>query len=127
MIKHYIKGYPCKLGSGDTIVLGRIIGESGNGTWGSVNGEKAFSLPLFSTPQGIKIKTGVFHLYDLEDKDWKKLTNLEKEESNPYGGKLSAEEIEVGNEIAKIPNPELVIVFDKTGQETLSEFEIYLN
>lgn len=102
MIKHYIKGYPCKITNGTDVLLGRITGEDESGQWGDIGNTKMFSIPLFTTPHGSTLKTGLFHLEDLEDVDWEKLENFEKTtEKDFYGGKLTIKEIKTANKLAK--------------------------
>lgn len=91
-ITNYYKGYPCRLGE----VLGRIIGESESGSWGEIGGIQMYSTPLFATPGGTIIKTGLAYLSDLRQEDFEKLSGFEEyvtEISNFYGGKLTKEEV----------------------------------
>jgi len=102
MIKDYVKGYPCKIVMDFSILLGRIIEEDKDGQWGEINGRKMFSIPRFSTPHGSVLKIGVLHLVDLEEGDWEKLKNFEQSVTKDfYKNKLTAEEIEVADKLAK--------------------------
>lgn len=87
-INDYYVGMPCMLG--DTV--GRIIGESDEGSWGRINGIDMFSMPLFATPHGTVIKTGIFYLSPITNDGNDKLSfyeNLAKEEGiELYAGKL---------------------------------------
>jgi len=87
-IKKYEKGLPCMLGE----VVGRIIGESEEGSWGEINGEKMFSIPYFSSPHGTVVETGVFYLSEITDDGMKILEGYEKElidgDKELYSGRL---------------------------------------
>jgi len=86
-ITKYEKGYPCMLGE----VVGRIVGESGEGSWGYTNGIKMYSIPLFATPHGNVIKTGVLYLGEITEEGMKKLEEYEvdaKEKGKWYADKL---------------------------------------
>ena len=88
MLKDYYKGMPCTL---QDELLGRIIGEHEDASWKQINGKKMYSLPLFSTPHGTVIKTGLFRLFDINEDQMKKLVELEKsvlDKENLYGGYL---------------------------------------
>ena len=74
-IEEYYKGLPCMLGE----VVGKIVGESDEGSWGEINGVKMFSLPLFATPHGTIIKTGVMGLSKITDEGRQKLSEYEKQ------------------------------------------------
>jgi hypothetical protein len=94
MLKDYYKGLPCMLGE----TVGRIVGESDKGSWGKINGVEMFSMPLFSTPHGTIIKTGIMHLSNITDEGLKKLSEYEKkaienENIEFYGGYLNINDI----------------------------------
>jgi hypothetical protein len=93
-ISKYEKGYPCKMGN----VIGRLVGESGEGTWAEINGMPCYSVPLFSTPHGTVIKTGLLRLKDLTEEDAKLLEEYEREviedRQEVYGGLLQIEFLE---------------------------------
>lgn len=75
MISKYEVGHLCKLES----VLGRIVGESEDGSWGFVNNMRVFSIPLFGTPHGSVLKTGIVHLSDLTFEEEIRLRALEED------------------------------------------------
>lgn len=87
-IKKYERGYPCMLGE----VVGRIVGESDEGSWGQINGLPFYSVPLFSSPHGTIVKTGVLHLTEITEEGMKKLIGFEEDVKSKgeqlYGGKL---------------------------------------
>lgn len=89
MIKEYKKGLPCMMGE----VVGRIVGESEEGSWGEINGIEFFSMPLFSTPHGTIIKTGVMYLSEITDEGIDKLLKHEEDVKvsgdELYGGRLN--------------------------------------
>ena len=74
-IKKYEIGMACMLGK----VVGRIVEESNEGSWGNINGQKMFSIILFSTPHGSILKTGILHLSEITKSGLKKLKMYEKE------------------------------------------------
>lgn len=74
-IDNYYKGMPCMLGE----LVGRIVDESKEGSWGEINGAKRFSIPLFATPHGTIIKTGVMKLSKITDEGLLKLSEYEKQ------------------------------------------------
>lgn len=74
-IKKYSTGLSCMLGE----AVGKIVGESEEGSWGKINGENFFSIPLFCTPHGTVIKTGVFYLSEITKEGLKRLEQYEKE------------------------------------------------
>lgn len=74
-IKNYYKGMPCMLGE----VVGKLVGESNEGSWGIINGVDMFSIPLFSTPHGTVIKTGVLKLSDITEDGMNRIIELEKQ------------------------------------------------
>lgn len=74
-IKEYRHGLPCMLGE----VVGKIVGESDDGSWGEVNGVKMYSIVLFATPHGSVIKTGVRKLSEITEEGLKKLEGYEDE------------------------------------------------
>ena len=88
-IKNYTRGYACMLGE----VIGRIVGESEDGSWGNINGVDMYSIPLFATPHGTVIKTGVLYLSEItpEAKEqliaWEK--ELDEEGKEMYANKLT--------------------------------------
>ena len=88
-IEEYYKGLPCMLGE----AVGKIIGESDEGSWGEINGVKMFSIPLFATPYGTVIKTGVMKLSKITDEGLSKLAEYEKQVVDNgdelYGGHLA--------------------------------------
>ena len=88
-IEEYYKGLPCMLG--DTV--GRIVGESNEGSWGQIKEVTMFSIPLFATPHGTVIKTGVLKLSKITDEGTAKLSEIEKqvldEGRELYGGLLA--------------------------------------
>jgi hypothetical protein len=75
MISKYEIGHPCKLGT----VLGRLIGESGLGSWGFINGIEAYSVPKFATPHGSVLTTGIAHLQDLTAEELTQLRVYEED------------------------------------------------
>ena len=75
MINNYYKGKPCDLNG----VFGKIVGESEAGSWGEINGEKMWSIPLFCTPHGTVIKTGVAYLDEITPSGLQQLEELEKQ------------------------------------------------
>ena len=87
-IKKYEKGLPCMLGD----VVGRIVGESEKGSWGNINDEGMFSIPLFSTPHGTIIEVGVLYLSEITDEGMEKLLEYEEDvkskDDELYAGKL---------------------------------------
>jgi hypothetical protein len=89
MITQYKKGYPCRFGG----VVGRLLGESGEGSW-SPDG-KFYSIPLFGTPHGTVIKTGIEHLDDMDEEGVNLLLHLEDraltESKSFYAGYLDAQ------------------------------------
>ncbi len=89
LIQKYEKGYPCML---DNSIVGRIVGEHESGTWGEIDGRKYFSIPLFATPHGTIIQTGLFTLSDITNEGVERLEKYEKECKDKnielYGGKL---------------------------------------
>jgi hypothetical protein len=107
-IDEYYNGLPCMLGE----VVGKIVGESGEGSWGQINGSEMYSIPLFATPHGTIIKTGVAKLSKITDEGLAKLLEHEQEVmisgKQLYDGKITAfkkctvkRTIKVGE---KIPN-----------------------
>jgi hypothetical protein len=95
MISKYENGYPVLIQSNILIegVVGRIVGQSEeDGSWGEINGIRAFSISLIATPHGSIIKSGLFHLSDLDDAGMEKLLGYEKELKDAgkelYAGKL---------------------------------------
>jgi hypothetical protein len=88
-IEEYYNGLPCMLGE----VVGKIVGESDEGSWGEINGVKMFSIPLFATPHGTIIKTGVMKLSKITDEGLQKLLEYEKQVIDNgdelYGGRLT--------------------------------------
>ncbi len=88
-IKKYELGYPCMWGE----VIGRIVGESPDGSWGQFNGEKMFSIPFFATPHGSLTKLGIAHLREITEDGLIKLKELEedaiKNKFNLYAGKFN--------------------------------------
>lgn len=74
-IDNYYHGLPCMLGD----IVGKIIGESEEGSWNETNGIKMYSIPLFATPHGTIIKTGVAHLSKITDEGLEKLIKYERE------------------------------------------------
>lgn len=90
ILDDYYVGMPCMLGQ----VVGKIVGESDEGSWGEINGVKAFSIPLFSTPHGSVIKTGFLKLSKITEDGLELLEKYEgMAKENPekfkyYGGYL---------------------------------------
>jgi len=86
-LKKYEKGLPCMLGE----IVGRIVGE-GEGSWGYINDVHMFSIPLFATPHGTVIETGVLYLSEITEEGMKKLEDYEKDVKTQgkelYAGKL---------------------------------------
>lgn len=74
-IDEYYHGLPCMLGD----IVGKIIGESDEGSWNEINGTKIYSISLFATPHGTIIKTGVTHLSKITDEGLEKLIEYERE------------------------------------------------
>lgn len=74
-ITEYYKGMPCMLGE----IVGKIVGESDIGSWGEINGVKMYSIPLFATPHGTLIKTGVMKLSKITEEGLKQLSEYEKQ------------------------------------------------
>jgi hypothetical protein len=92
MISKYEVGHPCKLRTSEAVVLGRLVGESDAGSWGFVNGIRAYSIPLFATPHGTVIVTGVIHLEDLSSEESVQLEAFEedaKKQNKWYNGRIS--------------------------------------
>ena len=91
MIDNYFKGMPCMLGE----MVGKIVGEHPDGSWGEINGLKVFSIPLFATPHGTVLKTGVMKLSKITDEGMLKLLEYESQvdgsEFELYGGYLTDE------------------------------------
>ena len=59
-------------------VVGKIVGEDiDKGSWGEVNGIKVFSTPLFGTPHGTIISTGIMHLSDITEEGMETLLQYE--------------------------------------------------
>jgi hypothetical protein len=90
-IKKYKLGLPCMLGQ----VVGRIVGESEDmGSWGYINSERMYSIPLFGTPHGSIIKTGVLYLSEIDEEGMKRLEEYEKDAKEKgkelYAGKLES-------------------------------------
>ena len=87
-IDNYYKGMPCMLGE----TVGKIIGESDEGSWDEINGIKIFSIPLFFFFYGTIIKTGVMKLSKITNEGLQKLSEYEKQVLNEgkelYGGCL---------------------------------------
>jgi hypothetical protein len=90
-IKKYEIGYPCMLGN----VVGRIVAESPNsGSWGYINGIRAYSIVHFGTPHGSLIETGVAYLAELTEEGKIRLDEYEKDAlktqkekgTKPYNG-----------------------------------------
>ena len=75
MISKYEKGYPCTLNG----AVGRLVGESDGGSWGEINGIRVYSIPLFSTPHGTVLRTGVYHLNNITEDEMKRLLGHEEE------------------------------------------------
>ena len=88
-LKKYEHGYPCMIQD----LVGRTVGESEEGSWGMINGENMFSVPVFATPHGTIIETGVLHLSEITDDGMITLLQYEadaKEKKIPlYGGKYA--------------------------------------
>jgi hypothetical protein len=88
-VEEYYKGLPCMLGE----AVGKIVGESDEGCWGKINGVKMYSIPLFATPHGTIIKTGVMKLSKITDEGLQKLSEYEKQVIDNggelYGGRLA--------------------------------------
>jgi hypothetical protein len=88
-ITEYYKGMPCMLGE----AVGKIVDESEDGSWGEINGVKMYSIPLFATPHGTIIKTGVMKLSKITDEGLQKLSEYEKQVIDKgdelYGGRLA--------------------------------------
>jgi len=73
--------------------VGRIVGQcEDEGSWGEINGIKAFSISLIATPHGSIIKSGLAFLDDLDKEGMEKLLGYEKELKDAgkemYAGKL---------------------------------------
>jgi hypothetical protein len=89
-IKNYEMGMPCMFGE----TVGRIVGESDKGSWGIINDIEMHSIPLFATPHGTIIKTGVLHLSEMTDEGMERLMEYEMDalkkngHGNLYAGKL---------------------------------------
>lgn len=95
MITEYRKGMPCTLQG----MVGRIIGESDKGSWGDTWGFKCYSIPLFSTPHGTIIETGIVYLKEINIDELERLAEYENQlkQSNSimYAGKLSEQDLEL--------------------------------
>lgn len=74
-LKEYELGLPCMLGE----VVCRIVGESDDGSWGEINGVKAYSIPLVATPHGSIIKTGFLRLSEITEEGMQKLLAYEEQ------------------------------------------------
>src|ERR1044071_4662632 len=70
-LTEYYVGKPCVM---QNQVIGRIVGESDQGSWGDYLGFKAYSVPLFSTPHGSVTTCGLGYLGDCDEEQLKKLT-----------------------------------------------------
>ena len=88
-ITEYYKGMPCMLDE----IVGKIVDESIDGSWGYINGVKMYSIPLFATPHGTIIKTGVMKLSKITDEGLQKLKEYENQVIEKgdelYGGLLA--------------------------------------
>ncbi len=93
VIKECRNGYPCMFG--EAVV--RIIGESGEGSWGEINGKQYYSVPLVASPHGTIIKTGIFYLTEITEEGMGRLLAYEKElranGEELYAGKLSESDL----------------------------------
>jgi hypothetical protein len=79
----YEKGTPVKIGN----VVGRLVGESPEGTWIDVNGITYWSVPLFATPHGQVAGVGIYHVEKLNPEDLARLLKYEQDvEGELYGG-----------------------------------------
>ena len=89
LLKKYEHGYPCMLQD----VVGRIVGESENGSWGMVNGIHMFTIPIFATPHGTTIQTSVLYLSEITDDGMKTLLQYEADAKEKkmllYAGKYT--------------------------------------
>jgi hypothetical protein len=74
-IDDYYKGMPCVLRG----IVGRIVGESEEGSWDTIGDKRMYSIPLFSTPHGTVYKTGISHLSKIDDMGLEKLNEFEKD------------------------------------------------
>jgi len=88
-IQKYEIGYPCMFGE----VVVRIVGESGEGSWGEINGKQYYSTPLVATPHGTIFKVGVMLLKEITEDGMAKLLGYEEELKTKgielYAGKLN--------------------------------------
>jgi len=88
-LKEYKNGLPCMFGD----VVGRIVGEGDGGSWGLINDVEIYSIPLFGTPHGSIIKTGVLYLSEMSDDGMVKLLEFENDVKTKgdelYFGKLN--------------------------------------
>ncbi len=87
-IDNYYKGMPCMFGT----VVGKIVGESEEGSWQKINGVNMFSIPLFATPARTVVKIGLSYLTKITVEGLGKLNQCESEIINNggavYGGHL---------------------------------------
>jgi len=92
MISKYENGYPVKIKTNAKGIIGRIVGQCEEGSWGETNGIKAFSISEIATPHGSILKSGLFHLEDLDDFEMKLLLQYEddarKNGLELYAGRL---------------------------------------
>ncbi len=97
MISKYENGHPVQCSSiyapFTEPIVGRIAGQyEDEGSWGEINGIRAFSISLIATPHGSVIKSGLFHLEDLDEAGMAKLIGYENEVRDSgkelYGGRL---------------------------------------
>lgn len=101
-IKEYYKGLPCMLGEG----VGRIVAESDEGGWGEIGGVKMYSIPMFCSPHGTIIKTGVLKLSKITEEGMKLLIGYENDVwakgDVPYNGLLPEFQAKPIHEIIKL-------------------------
>lgn len=88
-LKKYEHGHPCMLQD----VVGRIVGESENGSWGMINGIYMFSTPIFTTPHGTVFKTGALQLSEITEDGMETLLQYEADAKEKkmllYAGKYT--------------------------------------
>ena len=94
--KHYI-GLPCMFGE----AVFRVIGEHESGSWGNINGEDVFSVPLIATPHGTIIHSGRFYLDEITEEGMQKLIAFEEHAKDQgkelYAGKYNPKLIKMLN------------------------------
>lgn len=85
----YYVGKPCVM---QNQIVGRIVGESDQGSWGVIYGFKAYSVPVFGSPHGTLTECGVGYLGDCNEEQLKLLAEYEQDAKDKnlklYAGKF---------------------------------------